>query len=125
MKKKIVTFILATAFVASALAACDSSTASSSSSASSTASGSISETETPTPTPAEEVTSTPTEEATSVPSESEASNIPWEYTSALNSAENYSAMMHMSKAGIYDQLTSEYGEKFTAEEADYAVSNLG
>ena len=32
--------------------------------------------------------------------------------------------MHMSKAGIYDQLTSRYGEKFTAEEAQYAVDNL-
>lgn len=32
--------------------------------------------------------------------------------------------MHMSKARIYDQLTSEYGEKFTAEEAQYAIDNL-
>ena len=30
----------------------------------------------------------------------------------------------MSKAGIYKQLTSEYGEKFTAEEAQYAVDNI-
>ena len=29
--------------------------------------------------------------------------------------------MHMSKQGIYDQLTSEYGEQFTSEEAQYAV----
>ena len=32
--------------------------------------------------------------------------------------------MHMSKLGIYDQLTSEYGEKFSAEAAQYAVDNL-
>ena len=32
--------------------------------------------------------------------------------------------MHMSKAGIYDQLTSEHGEKFSAEAAQYAVDNL-
>ena len=32
--------------------------------------------------------------------------------------------MHMSKAGIYDQLTSENGEQFTAEEAQYAVDNI-
>ena len=32
--------------------------------------------------------------------------------------------MHMSKAGIYDQLISEYGEKFTEEEAQSAVDNL-
>lgn len=32
--------------------------------------------------------------------------------------------MDMSKAGVYDQLISEYGEKFTAEEAQYAVDNV-
>ena len=32
--------------------------------------------------------------------------------------------MHMSKQGIYDQLVSEHGEQFTAEEAQYAVDNL-
>ena len=30
----------------------------------------------------------------------------------------------MSKAGIYDQLVSEYGEQFTAEEAQYAIDNI-
>ena len=32
--------------------------------------------------------------------------------------------MYMSKAGLYEQLTSEYGEKFTAEAAQYAVDNV-
>lgn len=32
--------------------------------------------------------------------------------------------MSMSKDAIYDQLTSEYGEKFTVEEAQYAIDNL-
>ena len=32
--------------------------------------------------------------------------------------------MHMSKAGLYDQLTSEYGEKFSAEAAQYAVDTI-
>ena len=32
--------------------------------------------------------------------------------------------MHMSKQGIYDQLTSEHGEQFTSEEAQYAVDNI-
>ena len=32
--------------------------------------------------------------------------------------------MSMSKDAIYDQLISEYGEKFTAEEAQYAIDNL-
>lgn len=33
-------------------------------------------------------------------------------------------MMHMSKAAIYDQLVSEYGEKFSEEAAQYAMENL-
>ena len=43
---------------------------------------------------------------------------------ALAIAEDYSENMHMSKAGIYDQLISEYGEQFTEEEAQYAIDNI-
>lgn len=32
--------------------------------------------------------------------------------------------MSMSKAGIYDQLTSEYGENFPKEAAQYAIDNI-
>ncbi|MCT1920312.1 Ltp family lipoprotein [Brevibacterium luteolum] len=52
------------------------------------------------------------------------SGVPAEYSSALRKAETYSDMMHMSKKGIYDQLTSEYGENFSAEAAQYAVDNV-
>ena len=45
-------------------------------------------------------------------------------TNALRKAESYSDNLHMSKAGIYDQLTSEYGEGFTAEEAQYAIEHI-
>lgn len=51
-------------------------------------------------------------------------SIPAEYRSALNKAQSYSDFMHMSKAGIYDQLTSEYGEQFSAEAAQYAIDNV-
>ena len=51
-------------------------------------------------------------------------NIPTEYKSALRKAKSYSDTMHMSKAGLYDQLTSEYGENFTAEAAQYAIDNV-
>ena len=51
-------------------------------------------------------------------------DIPAEYVSALAVAENYSESMHMSKQGIYDQLTSEYGEQFTQEAAQYAIDNM-
>lgn len=51
-------------------------------------------------------------------------DIPREYKSALKKAESYSNMMHMSKAAIYNQLVSEYGEKFTEEAATYAMENI-
>lgn len=60
----------------------------------------------------------------SQPAKESVSDVPSEYRSALRSAESYSDRMHMSKAGIYDQLTSEYGEKFTTTEANYAIQNL-
>lgn len=53
-----------------------------------------------------------------------APEVPAEYKSALSKAKSYSDMMNMSKAGIYDQLVSEFGEKFSPEAAQYAVDNL-
>lgn len=50
--------------------------------------------------------------------------VPTEYKSALRKAGSYSKTMYMSKAGIYDQLTSEYGENFSAEAAQYAIDNV-
>lgn len=47
-----------------------------------------------------------------------------EYESALSRAMHYSDMMYMSKAAIYDQLTSEYGERFSPEAAQYAIDNM-
>lgn len=47
-----------------------------------------------------------------------------EYQNALKKAESYSKLMHMSKQKIYDQLTSEYGEKFPADAAQYAIDHL-
>ena len=42
---------------------------------------------------------------------------------ALAKAKSYQDM-DMSPSAIYDQLISEYGEKFTKEEAQYAVDHL-
>lgn len=66
-----------------------------------------------------------TEETASVeePTE-EVAKIPKEFENALKKAGIYSSTMHMSKKAIYDQLTSEYGENFPAEAAQYAVDNL-
>lgn len=51
-------------------------------------------------------------------------DVPTEYKSALNKANSYAKNMYMSKAAVYDQLTSEYGEKFSQEAADYAMDNV-
>ena len=47
-----------------------------------------------------------------------------EFQNALKSAERYANNLHMSKQGIYDQLTSEYGDQFPEDAAQYAVDNL-
>ncbi|WP_333644321.1 Ltp family lipoprotein, partial [Parolsenella catena] len=43
---------------------------------------------------------------------------------ALAKAKQYQSEMSMSPEAIRDQLTSSAGEKFTQEEADYAIANL-
>ena len=50
-------------------------------------------------------------------------DVPSDHASALRSAETYSDMMHMSKQGIYDQLTSEY-DQYSEEAAQYAIDNI-
>lgn len=65
-----------------------------------------------------------TYEADATASAPEEADVPTEYKSALKKAENYSEMLHMSKSGIYDQLVSEYDEKFSADAAQYAIDNL-
>lgn len=51
-------------------------------------------------------------------------NVPREHKAALKKAEQYAETMSMSKAGIYDQLTSEYGENFPKESSQYAIDNI-
>ncbi|WP_353323020.1 Ltp family lipoprotein [Apilactobacillus kunkeei] len=43
---------------------------------------------------------------------------------ALKSAKTYYKDMHMSKDAVKEQLTSSYGDKFTNDEATYAVNHL-
>jgi len=58
------------------------------------------------------------------PVENKQPDVPTEYKSALATATSYADSQHMSKQGVYDQLVSEYGEKFTAKAAKYAVNNV-
>lgn len=47
-----------------------------------------------------------------------------EYKRALASAGNYLRLMAFSKEGLYDQLTSSYGEGFPSDAARYAVNSV-
>lgn len=50
--------------------------------------------------------------------------VPREYQQALKKAESYLKYTAFSEQGLYDQLTSEYGSKFPAEAAQYAMDNI-
>lgn len=88
------------------------------------------DTETATQLSAEEDSSTPAEdeepaaeEAPEAP-EAPAADVPADHASALQKAEQYVTVLHMSKAGLYDQLTAEFGEQFSPEAAQYAVDTI-
>lgn len=51
-------------------------------------------------------------------------NIPREYKNALRAAQNYLSTMPFSEKGLYDQLVSEYGDKYPAAAAQYAIKNV-
>lgn len=51
-------------------------------------------------------------------------DVPREYKNALKMAERYLKTSSFSKAKLYQQLTSEYGSKFPAEAAQYAIDNV-
>jgi len=52
-------------------------------------------------------------------------HLEWDWKeNALKKAKSYAESMNMSNSAIYDQLVSEYGEKFTPEEAQYAIDHL-
>ncbi|HMO10197.1 MAG TPA: Ltp family lipoprotein [Actinotalea sp.] len=44
---------------------------------------------------------------------------------AVEAAQSYQELMPMSRQGLIDQLTSEFGSQFTLEQATYAVDTLG
>src|SRR5699024_429874 len=66
-----------------------------------------------------------TEEAKTEENESKSENKPTrEYKNALNSAKNYQEILPMSKAGLFDQLTSSAGDQYPEDAAQYAIDNL-
>jgi len=69
-------------------------------------------------------TSTDSSKTTTATAAPAKSTVPTEYISALAKAKSYGTTMNMSKAGIYDQLISPNGEKFSKESAQYAIDNV-
>lgn len=67
---------------------------------------------------------TETTQATEETTQAAEPAVPTEYLSALVKAESYSEMMHMSKKGLYQQLTSDAGEKFSPKAAQYAIDHI-
>ncbi len=55
----------------------------------------------------------------------EANNLVDWYAQAVKVAEKYLESMSYSRQGLYSQLTSDYSEKFTAEQAEYALQAVG
>ena len=47
-----------------------------------------------------------------------------EYSATLGKAKSYNSWATMSKKRLYKQLTSQYGEKFTSDAAQYAIDHL-
>ncbi len=68
--------------------------------------------------------STPSNTEPAAATETKQPAVPAEYKSALSQAGTYANTMHMSKQGLYDQLVSEYGGKFSAAAAQYGVDNV-
>lgn len=69
-------------------------------------------------------TKTDSQSLTVTKDSSSKSNVPTEYTSALNKAKTYAKTMNMSKQGVYEQLTADAGEQFSAEAGQYAIDHL-
>lgn len=59
-----------------------------------------------------------------IPTPTPEPEVPLEYEQALQTGRNYLDIMSFSKQGLYDQLTSEYGDKFPPDAAQYAVDRL-
>ena len=57
-------------------------------------------------------------------SQSSSNQTKTDYTNALEKAKNYNSWANMSKKRLYKQLTSQYGEKFTSDAAQYAIDHL-
>ena len=51
-------------------------------------------------------------------------DVPREYKNALRAAQNYVDIMPFSERGLFEQLTSEYGDQYSEEAARYAIEKV-
>ncbi|MBP3951139.1 Ltp family lipoprotein [Bacillus suaedae] len=58
------------------------------------------------------------------PAEQEPAEVPREFQNALRSAQNYVDIMPFSEKGLFEQLTSEYGDQYPDDAAQYAIENV-
>lgn len=63
-------------------------------------------------------------EGAPAPAEEKKDDVPMEFKNALKKADGYANRQHMSEARLFEQLTSEYGENFSPEAAQYAIENV-
>ncbi|MCM3396801.1 Ltp family lipoprotein [Oceanobacillus profundus] len=71
----------------------------------------------------EEETETEVEEA-EVEEVAPADDVSREHQNALKAAQNYIDMMGFSEKGLFEQLTSEYGDQYPEDAAQYAIENV-
>lgn len=69
-------------------------------------------------------TSDKTSSSKSSSASSSSEKVPTEYKNALIKAKSYATTMDMSEAAVKDQLTSDSGEGFSEDAANYAMKNL-
>ncbi|GAB3049935.1 Ltp family lipoprotein [Virgibacillus ainsalahensis] len=74
----------------------------------------------PEPEPEEDVV----QEEVEVEAEPEEDDVPREHRNALQSAQNYIDTMPFSEKGLFEQLTSEYGEQYPEDAGQYAIENV-
>ena len=120
MKKSIILALIATMAFSAIVTGCSTGKSSSSSETKSSSSSEVKTDNSKT----DDYSTATAEKATEKATEAPANNVPTEFSNALKQAESYSKTLHMSKQAIFDQLTSEYGGKFAADAAQYAVDNI-
>lgn len=73
---------------------------------------------------ADKENSSSSDESQEEKSSNEEYDVPREHKNALREAQNYVDNMPFSEAGLYQQLTSEYGGQYPEEAAQYALENV-